>query len=161
MDPMKGKNLPGSMEIHPIYLDLPCKAAGVIVRCQGKILMVDRRVGTLGRACPAGHLDAGESAAECASRELFEETGLLLHPKADLKLRLNKNVFGNHCGRGEQNHEWSVFEANLGDEDFPRIELREPKKHCGIGWFLPSELTNVELEVVWRLFLKKLLIINK
>lgn len=163
MDPMREESLPGSMHISLLAVGhgLPCKAAGVIVLCQKKILMVDRRVGTLGRACPAGHLDGGESAAMCASRELFEETGLLIHPKANLHLLIHKNILGNHCGRGAQDHEWFVFEHNLGDIDLPSVELREPAKHCGIGWFAPSELENIELEAVWRLILKRLQIIGR
>ncbi len=162
MDPMYGKNGPGSMRIMPLSPDcvLPCKAAGMIVWCQNKMLMIDRRVGSLGRACPAGHLDGDESAIACAARELFEETGLLIHPSHS-RLLLHKNIFGNHCGRGAKDHEWSVSEADLGDVDFPPIELREPTKHCGIDWFKPNELENIEMEVVWRLILQRLQIIGR
>ena len=140
---------------------LACKAAGMIVHCQRKILMVDRRVGTLGRACPAGHLDNGETAARCATRELFEETGLLLHLPMNCRPVLHVNVLGNGCGRGAEDHEWSVFRAELGPTAFPYVELREPTKHCGIGWFTPAELEGMEVEPVWRLFLQELRIIKR
>ena len=58
--------------------------ADAVVVCQRKILMVTRKhapgAGLL--ALPGGFLDANETIAECAARELSEETGLTLAPAA-------------------------------------------------------------------------------
>ena len=46
----------------------------IVVRHDGQVLMVQNRRGLW--STPGGHLDVGESPAECAVRETFEETGL-------------------------------------------------------------------------------------
>ena len=34
-----------------------------------------------------------------------------------------------------------------------RLELKEPEKHKGIGWFTLKEINTLELEPVWRTIL--------
>ena len=46
----------------------------VVVRSDGQLLMVRNHRGFW--STPGGHLDFGESPAECAARETFEETGV-------------------------------------------------------------------------------------
>jgi 8-oxo-dGTP diphosphatase len=46
----------------------------IVVRSDGQILMVRNHRGFW--STPGGHLDYGESPAECAARDTFEETGL-------------------------------------------------------------------------------------
>jgi 8-oxo-dGTP pyrophosphatase MutT (NUDIX family) len=53
-------------------------AAGMVVDARGKILFVRQRYAGSGArmVLPAGYTDPGESVAECAAREVFEETGI-------------------------------------------------------------------------------------
>ena len=52
----------------------------IVVRSDGQLLMVRNHRGFW--STPGGHLDFGESPAECAARETFEETGV---PVSDLE----------------------------------------------------------------------------
>lgn len=54
-----------------------CVAAGVIV-IDGDRILAFARTDKPGFALPCGHIEEGESAADAAVREAFEETGLIL-----------------------------------------------------------------------------------
>lgn len=58
---------------------MPKIGVGAIVLDQGKVLLGERIYAHgSGTWCPpGGHLEFGEDPAECAKRELFEETGLI------------------------------------------------------------------------------------
>lgn len=128
----------------------PCKSIGVIVKNKdGEIILLDRRKGVLGWACPAGHIDSEESAEVWRDRELAEETGIVLAGEVELVLRADIN---NACKRGFGEHEWFVYSAKADDD---RLELKEPESHKGIGWFKPEEIKGLELEPVWRAILKR------
>ncbi len=60
----------------------PNVTVAAIVTCQDKFLLVKERDKHTGDICynqPAGHLEANETLAEAAHRELIEETGISLH----------------------------------------------------------------------------------
>ncbi|MDT3398561.1 NUDIX hydrolase [Streptomyces sp. B1866] len=65
----------------PAADDRPGISAAIIVH-EGRVLMVRRRVkeGQLSWQFPAGEIEPGESAAEAAVRETFEEVGLKVAP---------------------------------------------------------------------------------
>lgn len=139
-----------NIRVSPPSGKLPCKAVGIIVfNKEGKMLLLDRRKGFLGWACPAGHLDPGEHELVAAKRELFEETGLVVGGNDFLKLVLWADI-NNPCSRGAEAHEWWIYVMRT-DNDY--VELKEPDKHKGIGWFAPDEADVLDLEPVWRLAL--------
>ena len=61
-----------------VYYLNPAPAAGVLVHRDGEVLLVKRRFEPrAGTWClPAGFMEYGETPRQCATRELFEETGL-------------------------------------------------------------------------------------
>lgn len=125
-----------------------CHSVGVIlINPNQEILLLDRRKGVLGWACPAGHKEKNEENIDCAIRELEEETGLKVD-SADLRLLLT--AYTDNACNGAQGHNWAVFVGNLSHD---RIQLGEPDKHKGIGWFKWEEIQHLALEPVWRVFL--------
>jgi 8-oxo-dGTP diphosphatase len=115
----------------------PKVGVGVIVRRSGRVLL-GRRRGTHGAGTwqfPGGHLKYGESLEDCARRELFEETGLVL---AEVRLGpYTSDIFT------EENCHYITLYA-IGDSSEGDAELREPEKCEEWGWFewssLPSPL---------------------
>ncbi len=65
-----------------IYYRNPIPAVGVVAQLEGGVVLVQRkfppRAGYWG--LPAGYMEMGESAEEAATRECFEETGLVIQP---------------------------------------------------------------------------------
>ncbi len=140
--------------ISPVSGKLTCKCVGSILEFGGKILMLDRKKGVLGWACPAGHMDIhGEDWSDCESREVMEEVGINFYTNS-CKLRSNFDAdINNRCSRGAAGHWWRVNHYVFNQE--PLIKLGEPDKHRGIGWFRPEELEMMELEPVWRAILQR------
>jgi len=127
---------------------LECKSVGLIVmNPEHEVLLLDRRKGVLGWAGPAGHLESGEDPLCALRRELFEETGVELNSSYKLVLHADMD---NACKRGFNSHEWWVYMLRAKDD---RLELKEPEKHKGIGWFTLKEINTLELEPVWRTIL--------
>ncbi|MEK7654223.1 MAG: NUDIX domain-containing protein [Patescibacteria group bacterium] len=139
--------------ISPVSGRLKCKSVGAIVKCDGKILMLDRRKGVFGWACPAGHVEDGESTWKCIQRELMEETGIKIYAgSCVLEADIN-----NACKKGAFAHQWEVHEISVTD---PTVKLMEPDKHKGIGWFIPEELLALSLEPVWGAILERVGVFN-
>ncbi|MDO8600330.1 MAG: NUDIX hydrolase [bacterium] len=142
--------------IRPSSGMLSCNSVGVIVRNQeGEYCLLDRRRGVRAWAAPAGHIDEGEDPRVSVARELEEETGIRIETSAFAEV-LRCDAYS-PCGRGAEFHGWFVYDGGTVVKD--RIELLEPEKHRGIGWFHPEEMRHLELEPVWRAFFKRLDII--
>lgn len=65
----------------------PHVTVACVVQAQGKFLIVEETIN--GKALwnqPAGHLEADETLAEAASRELFEETGIRAEPQTFIRM---------------------------------------------------------------------------
>lgn len=73
-----GKSRPTCPACGFIHYRNPAPAAGVIVHRAGEVLLVKRKYAPrAGAWClPAGFMEYGETPRQCATRELFEETGL-------------------------------------------------------------------------------------
>lgn len=159
------------------------KSAGVLVKKDGAILIIERKRGSAGFALPAGHLD-GDSFREAAFRELREETGI----DAQTMEHLLSAELPNPCRRqGGSRHQWQIFRAEKWQGELKRAEdetksaewasrerLRNlalrteefAKKHklplSDLAALTPALSNDPEwqsspgLEPVWYLFLKRL-----
>lgn len=89
--------------------DSPPNAASVALLHKGKVLLIQRAKAPWDGAwsLPGGRLEPGETAEECAARELKEELGLTvyaLRPLARLQLgdgKFRLQVFGTEAFEGE------------------------------------------------------------
>lgn len=103
----------------------------------GQILLGKRqgKIGDATWAPPGGHLEYGESVEACASRELFEETGLVAK-------KLIRGPYTNDLIAPKNHHYVTLF--ILIPEFEGTVERREPEKCLEWKWFpieaLPSPL---------------------
>lgn len=107
------------------------QAAGVVLtRPDGKILLLQRSDGS-GWCFPGGGMGPGEVANQCAARETFEETGLLLEAQTLRPVAVTEN---------EDGFTFACFSAAV--PDFMPVLC--PEEHTGYGWFdrmmLPSPI---------------------
>ncbi len=114
----------------------PRVGLGVLVLKQGKLLL-GRRSGSHGAgeyASPGGHLEHLESFADCAAREVREETGLEIGPPRFLRVLNTTRYAPKHYVDLAFVAEWVSGEP----------EVREPQKVESWAWFpldaLPSPL---------------------
>lgn len=114
------------------------KSAGVLVKKDGRILLIERKKFPAGFALPAGHLD-GDEFRKAGLRELAEETGIIAE---ELKYVLGEEVT-NPCRRsGGTSHQWEVFEAVLWKGEVNRAE-DETKS---VEWASPERLKDLALK---------------
>jgi FAD synthetase len=125
------------------------KSVGAVVRKDNKILMIDRAIFPFGWACPAGHVDSGETATKALKREVKEETGLEV---LKYKLLFHEFVGWNKCSRGVKGHDWLVYEV-LEWSGRIKKNVREEKN---IKWVDIREIKKLKLEKVWGYWFKKI-----
>lgn len=101
--------------------------AAVILR-EGRVLLGER-IGSHGAytwATPGGHLEWGESIEECAQRETFEETGLVVDT-------FKKLSFTNDVFEQEDKHYVTLFVVACCSSGKPQVA--EPDKCKQWKWF--------------------------
>lgn len=106
----------------------PKVGVGVIIRKDNKILLGKRKNshGDGTWSFPGGHLEFGETPEECAKRETFEETGLILDTFA--KCGYTNDIFNK-----ENKHYITLYMITDLKEGEP--ELKEPEKCEQWQWF--------------------------
>lgn len=113
----------------------PQVGVGVFVMKDGKFLMGKRR-GSHGEGAwctPGGHLEYGESWADCSSREVMEETGVSI--KNIGFIALTNDVFSE-----EGKHYITICMRCDWESGEPKI--LEPDKFIELGWFTLDTLSN-------------------
>lgn len=109
-------------------LDRPKVGVSVIVKHKGKVLIGNRKTshGTGTWAFPGGHLEYGESFAECAKREVMEETGIKI--KNIQQVGLTNDIFS-------QEHKHYITLFVVADYSSGKVRIMEPEKCEGWEWF--------------------------
>jgi ADP-ribose pyrophosphatase YjhB (NUDIX family) len=105
-------------------------SAGIILLSPDKqSLFIQRRQKfPWGWACPAGHVDEGETYIRAAIRELKEETGLAAGD--DIHLVLEADV-DNQCRRPNGSwHHWRVYQASASG-----LVIENQEEAQGAGWY--------------------------
>ncbi len=106
---------------------------GAIILKDGKVLLGLRK-GSHGAGTwsfPGGHLEFGESLEECATREVFEETGVSLK-------NIRRGTFTNDIFESEQRHYVTLYVIAEYDSGEPTV--KEPNKCERWAWFSWDQL---------------------
>ncbi|WIY82868.1 NUDIX domain-containing protein [Propionimicrobium sp. PCR01-08-3] len=137
------------------------QAARVVVRAEGRVLLgsdTDPGMpGTQWWVTPGGGLDAGETFAEGAARELAEETGLVVDP-GDLTGPIARRVV--HHGYSDhilqQREDFFVLDlpARFEPDTAGFTEDEKVTMAAGFGWFTLDELTG---KTVWPVEIARLM----
>jgi ADP-ribose pyrophosphatase YjhB (NUDIX family) len=119
-------------ETTPIEICNHTSVGMIVFNEQHHLLLIERRKFPYGYACPAGHVDNGETYQQAALRELREEVGLeVVHLDCVLD-----ELVENTCRRPYGDwHRWKVYEVQAMGRIGPN--LSEAKQ---AGWFDPSQL---------------------
>ena len=107
-------------------------SVGMIIRKDGKLLLIERKKPPYGFAPPAGHVDDHGSYEQAAKDEVEEEVGLNVK---NLRL-IAEGKRENYCRRkGGTWHYWKLYEAEV-EGELKRSE-DETKQ---AGWYLPEQV---------------------
>lgn len=127
-------------------------SAGVVVKSNGKYLLVDRIKPPFGFAGPAGHVDEGEDPKTACIRELKEETGIIVD---DMEFMYEEEISWNYCKTAEV-HYWHLYKVSVDSEDV----VLEKEGAKSIGWYTVEEMKTLNLEKVWRYWFEKMNLIQ-
>jgi 8-oxo-dGTP diphosphatase len=108
---------------------IPRIGVAVIIKRENKILLGERK-GSHGEGTwsfPGGHLEFGEKVAECAKREVLEETGLEIKNVSEIKTT-TEDFF-----EVEQKHYITLYVC--ADYISGEAKIMEPNKCTEWGWF--------------------------
>src|SRR4030043_1538259 len=108
------------------------KSVGMLIRKEGKILLIERKKPIFGFAPPAGHVDNKGSFENAAKEEVEEEVGLT-PKKIKLLVEGRKN---NPCRRdGGTWHYWKIYQVEAEGE----IKRSEDETKQA-GWFSEDQI---------------------
>lgn len=114
---------------------------GVVV-IRDNMVLLGKRMGSHGAgtwSCPGGHVEYGETIAECSIRETLEETGMQAEMVDDHYLGWNEKVW-----HEDNKHYITIYTlATVSDEAEP--EIKEPHKCEEWRWFTKKELQGLTL----------------
>ena len=124
-------------------------SVGILIKKEGKYLLIDRKIYPPGLAGPAGHVDEGEAPEKAVTREAEEEVGIKVR---NLKEVLHE-TFQNECHMGVMVHEWRVYDCEWSGK-----VQRSYAETKGVTWMTPEEIkeNKKKLEEVWKLIFEKL-----
>lgn len=128
--------------------DLPSFARVVIHNEKGELLLVKDK--KWGWNLPGGRIEKGETPAEAAKREVFEETNLVLENYQKIGER---NVFYANLAKGNQLWKGYFYQA---DKYSGEIQIKELEKILAIKFFAPNSPEIKEKSHSYQFYLDKI-----
>ncbi len=122
---------------------------GIIVEKRGRYLLMERNNFPYGFACPAGHIDKGETIEEARDRELKEETGLII---TDSKKIYTGVISINPC-RYDGTYDHMTYIYKVKTKGRIKIDKGEFKSY---GWYSKKEISDLSLEPMWSFVFNKI-----
>jgi len=127
-------------------------ATGAVIKRSGKYLLIDRAIPPFGFACPAGHIDEGETPKQALVREVEEEVGLKIEKFEKIS---EEELNWNRCSLGTDTHYWYLFSCEVSGE-----VKRSRGETKSAGWFSVEEIKKLKsekkLEPVWEYWFEKI-----
>jgi 8-oxo-dGTP pyrophosphatase MutT (NUDIX family) len=127
----------------PLWL---ATAAGIVLDDEGRVLL-GRRADTGRWAIPGGIVDPGEQPADCAVREIFEETGVAVVPELLTEVRVSPPI--TYPNGDQVQYLQLTFRCRVAGG---RARVNDPES-LEVGWFSLDALPDVH-EFTGRLLSK-------
>jgi ADP-ribose pyrophosphatase YjhB (NUDIX family) len=130
-------------------------SVGAIIKNEkGEYLLIDRLKKPFGFACPAGHVDEGETPLIAIIREVEEETGLKPLVIEETEIGDCSDAPKEACSRGIVNHVWYLYNVTASGELV--VKADEVKS---IGWYSIDKIKTLPMESIWKYWFTKLKLI--
>ncbi len=131
-------------------------SVGAVIKNQNKFLIIDRNLKPYGYAGISGHIEEKETPLQALTREIREESGLILISQKFLfkKVIIQKE----NCVFNAKRHKWYVYECKcIGNLSPSKKEIKS------IKYITKKQLKKLykekKLESPWKVIFKKLKII--
>ena len=126
---------------------------GAVIERDGKYLLIERALKPEGFGGISEHINEGESPEQALVRGVEEEAGLKV---VNYKLIYETDVKSDRsCGKGKIKHHCYVYDCEIEGE----IE-GNPREVKSVGWYGKEQIKNLDLESLWKVFFKKMKIID-
>lgn len=116
-------------------MDRPKVGIGVIIQNSNGEILIGKRKGSHSPfySIPGGHLENGESFEEAATKEVFEETGLIIKNPKVFCVTNNMRTY-----KAEKKHYVSI--NLIVNEYVGKLEVKEPEKCEYWNWYKITEI---------------------
>ena len=127
-------------------------SVGCVIQWEQKFLLFRRRLFPFKYTLVAGHWDLSDPTPESAvAREVREEVGIEVSPQNPIFVE----TLNEPCRRGADYHKWHLYRVTVSENKVVMSEEADI-----VGWYSPSEISDLELTIPTEHFFRKLELIT-